>query len=134
MILQLTKSQAALLQNEAHREFPVEACALLFGTLEPACAITCKVVIAPNRLESTTRFEIDPMLVYSEFKKAEAEELEFIGVFHSHYAPVVPSLFDLRFMKLWGPAIWLIFSTLEEKMAAFKKSDAKFEKVKIEVK
>lgn len=134
MILQLTKSQAALLQNQAHKEFPVEACALLFGTLEPACAITCKIVVAPNKLESTTRFEIDPMIVYSEFRRAEAEELEFIGVFHSHHAPAAPSLIDLRFMKLWNHAIWLIFSTLEEKMAAFKKTDAELEKVKIEVK
>ncbi len=133
MILVLSKEQIELLKAEAVKNFPVEACALLFGKLTGDRATVTKVVVARNILESSTRFEVDPMFVFSTFEQAEKEDLDFVGLFHSHPAPVTPSVIDLRYMKLWGSAIWLILSTLDGEIAAFQKMDDQPERVEIEV-
>ena len=133
MILVLSKEQIQLLKAEAEKNFPVEACALLFGKLAGDKATVTKVVVARNILESSTRFEVDPMFVFSTFEQAEKEDLDFVGLFHSHPAPVTPSVIDLRYMKLWGSAIWLILSTFDGEIAAFQKMDDQPERVEIEV-
>ena len=104
-ILQLTSEQVRILRKEARDRYPVEACALLFGRFSEEKAVVTKIVIAPNTLESTTRFQIDPQLVFDSFECAEREGLEFIGLFHSHPAPRNPSVMDICFMRLWSDAI-----------------------------
>lgn len=133
MILVLSREQIALLKAEATKDFPVETCALLFGKIARDRATVTKVVVARNILESSTRFEVDPMFVFSTLEQAEKEGLEFVGLFHSHPAPVTPSIIDLRYMKLWGSAIWLILSTLDGKIAAFQRMDDQLERVEIAI-
>jgi len=125
VILQLTTQQLTLLEAEARKEHPVEACALLFGKLTSKEAVVERVVVTPNVLESTLRFEIDSKAFYDAFRKADEDGLEFIGFFHSHPAPVNPSSVDLHFMRLWGDAVWLIFSSTDNKFAAFKMRNGK---------
>lgn len=134
MILQLTGEQLRLLKAEAKRSHPIEACALLFGKRGEGRAVVTKVVVAPNRLKSTVRFEMDPQLVYAAFEEADQEGLQFIGLFHSHPAPALPSSVDLKYMELWGDAIWLILSSTEERAAAFQMTDGKIRKVTINLK
>ena len=134
MILVMSGEQIELLRAEAAKNFPVEACALLFGKLAGDRATVTKVVVARNILESSTRFEVDPMFVFSVFEQAEKEGLNFVGLFHSHPAPVTPSKVDLRYMRLWGSAIWLILSTLDGEIAAFQKIEDQLKRVEIEVK
>jgi len=98
---------------------PVEACALLFGKLSQNEAIVEKVEFAPNRLQSTVRFEIDPEKVAAAITEAEKEGLDFVGLFHSHPAPAAPSPIDLKYMKLWGDALWLILSSTDGNLAAY---------------
>ena len=83
---------------------------MLFGkTTEKACgAVVTKGVLAPKKLQPTTRFEIDPETVVNALTQAEAEGLEFIGLFHSHPAPAAPSSIDLQIMELWGDVFWLL--------------------------
>ncbi len=131
MILQLTGEQLRLLKAEAKRNYPVEACALLFGKRDEEKATVKKVVVAPNRLKSTVRFEMDPQLVYAAFEEADQEGLQFIGLFHSHPAPAVPSSVDLKYMELWEDAIWLILSSTEGKAAAYQLIDGKIHEVTI---
>ena len=76
-------------------------------------------MFAPNELRSTVRFEIDPVKVAVAFTEAEKEDLKFVGLFHSHTAPAAPSSIDLKSMKLWGDAIWLILSSTDKKLAAY---------------
>lgn len=123
-----------MLKAEATKDFPVEACALLFGKLAKDRAIVTKVVIAHNILESSTRFEVDPTFVFSILGQAEKEGLDFVGLFHSHPAPATPSPIDLRYMKLWGSTIWLILSTIDGKIAAFQKIDDQPKRIEIAVK
>jgi len=134
MILQLTGEQLRLLRAEAKRSHPVEACALLFGKQDEGRAMVTKVVVAPNRLKSPMRFEMDPQLVYAAFEGADKEGLQFVGLFHSHPAPAVPSSVDLKYMELWGDAIWLILSSTEDRAAAFQLTAKKIHEVTINLK
>lgn len=125
MMIRLTNQQLTLLEKEARRVHPVESCALLFGKLTTKEAVVERVVITQNILRSPTRFEIDSKAFYDAFIKADHEGLEFIGFFHSHPAPPKPSSVDLKFMNLWGDAVWLIFSSDTSKFAAFQMKNRK---------
>ena len=125
MILQLQRRHVDLLKQEAKKVHPVEACAMLFGKLSQNEAVVEKVEFAPNELRSTVRFEIDPVKVAAAFTEAEDEGLDFIGLFHSHPAPAAPSPIDLKYMKLWGDALWLILSSTDGNLAAYQLKDDK---------
>ena len=125
MILQLQRRHVDLLKQEAKKVHPVEACAMLFGKLSQNDAVVEKVEFAPNELRSTVRFEIDPVKVAAAFTEAEDEGLDFIGLFHSHPAPAAPSPIDLKYMKLWGDALWLILSSTDGNLAAYQLKDDK---------
>ena len=133
MQLVLSEAQIELLKTEVKKNFPVEACALLLGKHDGDVVTVGKIIMARNILKSTTRFEVDPMFVASTFEQAEKEGLDFIGLFHSHPAPATPSAIDMRYMKLWGSAIWLVLSTLDGEIAAFRKLDDQAERVEIEI-
>ncbi len=119
MILWLRRHHVDLLKQEAKKVGPVEACGMLFGRLSQNEAFVEKVVFAPNELQSALRFEIDPEKVAASFTEAEEEGLDFIGLFHSHPAPAAPSQIDLKYMKLWGDALWLILSSIHGNLDAY---------------
>jgi proteasome lid subunit RPN8/RPN11 len=123
LILRLRRRHVDLLKQEAEKVQPVEACAMLFGKMSKGEAVAEKIEFAPNRLQSTVRFEIDPEKVAAAFTEAEEEGLEFVGFFHSHPAPATPSSIDLKGMRLWGDAIWLILSSTDGKLAAYQLKD-----------
>ncbi|MDH5449650.1 MAG: M67 family metallopeptidase [Candidatus Bathyarchaeota archaeon] len=124
MILRLTRHHLDLLREESQKTYPVEACAMLFGDLTSEGAVIRKVVVAPNKLLSSERFEIAPEMAVEATTKAEDEGLDFVGLFHSHPAPAIPSTIDLKFMKLWGDAIWLILSSTDDNFAAYRMRDS----------
>jgi len=119
MIFRLTTQQLTLLKKEAEKDHPIEACALLFGKLTKKEARIERIVVTPNVLASSVRFEIDPLAFYEAFKEAEKDGLEFVGFFHSHPAPARPSNIDFHFMQLWGDMVWLIFSSVDNNFGAF---------------
>jgi proteasome lid subunit RPN8/RPN11 len=129
MILELKTEQLKLMQKECWRMQPIEACALLFGKISARNAVLEKLVITPNVLKSSVRFEIDPKTFYDALVQAADEGLEFIGFFHSHPAPAYPSNVDIKFMRLWGDAIWLIMSSIDTNFAAFQMLKSKIQKV-----
>ncbi len=131
MILQLSSNDLKLLMKEVHRVSPIEACALLFGEIVKENRVIRKVVLAQNKLKSTGEFTIDPQMVVSELSKAADEELDFVGLFHSHSAPSQPSIIDLTYMKLWGDVIWVIYSLTEKKLAAFQLKNGKTKEILI---
>ena len=133
MILRLRSQQLHLLRGEVRKSHPVEACALLFGRLIDDEAIVMKVVVAPNLLESTVRFEVDPQTVFNAFEQAEREGLSFIGLFHSHPASARPSPVDLQYMRLWGEAIWVILSSINGGIAAFQMKDDKVNEITLKI-
>jgi proteasome lid subunit RPN8/RPN11 len=131
LILRLRRRHVDLLRQEAEKVHPVEACALLFGKLSRNEAVVEKVEFAPNKLQSTVRFEVDPGNVAAAITEAEKEGLDFVGLFHSHPAPAAPSPIDLKYMKLWGDALWLILSSIDGNLAAYQLSDGKVKEATI---
>jgi len=133
LILQLTRQHVDLLKHETNKVHPVEACALLFGTCFQNTLTLQQIVIAQNRLQSAVKFEIDPTTVVEALTKAEQAGLDFIGLFHSHPAPAVPSTTDLKFMKLWRDILWLIMSSTEDKLAAYQLNNDILKEVSIRI-
>ena len=119
LILQLQRRHVELLKQETEKVHPLEACAMLFGELSKNEAVVEKVEVAENRLRSTSRFEVDPTKVVVAITEAEKEGLVFIGLFHSHPTGAAPSSVDLKYMRLWGDALWLIMSSTDGKLAAY---------------
>jgi len=122
-----------LLRKESDKTRPIEACALLFGKLNEKEAAVTRVVLMPNILQSTIRFEIDPQAFYKAFTQAHARDMEFVGFFHSHPAPATPSAVDLHYMKLWGDAVWLIHSQTDGGLAAFRMKAGRVQELTIKV-
>jgi len=133
VILRLTNKQMRLLRDESKKTHPIEACALLFGKLIDGEAVVTKVVVTPNVLRSSVRFEANPQTVFNVFEQADQKGLEFIGIFHSHPAPARPSAFDLQYMRLWGEAVWLILSSVNGDVAAFQMVKGDLQKVALKV-
>jgi [CysO sulfur-carrier protein]-S-L-cysteine hydrolase len=133
LILRLQSQFFELLKSEAKKVYPVEACAMLFGQLTEKEAKVEKVVITQNRLASNTGFEVDPEKVARAVTDAEKEELELVGLFHSHPAPAVPSVIDQKFMGLWPDAVWLILSSIDGTMKAYELLGGEVKKVAIRV-
>jgi len=133
MVLRLTSVQLRLLRDESRKIHPIEACALLFGRMIDGEAVVTRVVMMPNVLESSTRFEADPQMVFNAFEQADQEELQFIGLFHSHPAPASPSEVDLRYMRLWGEAVWLILSSSDGNIAAFQLTNNDLHEVALKI-
>ncbi len=106
---------------------------MLFGKLTRKEAVVKRVVVAPNKLQSSVRFEIDPEMFANAFTEADNEGLDFIGLFHSHPAPADPSLIDLKYMKLWGDALWLILSSTNGGLAAYQMRSGNVQEIIIKV-
>lgn len=125
LVLRISRQQLKHLEKEARNIDPIEACALLFGTIEPREASVKKVVVTQNVLRSTIRFEIDTKAFFEAFTEADRDGMVFLGFFHSHPTEAKPSSVDLHFMRLWGDAIWLILSSGERRFAAFQMKNGK---------
>ncbi len=133
MILRLTSEKLRLLRDASRKSNPVEACALLFGRLIDGEAVVTRVVVMLNVLKSSIRFEADPQMVFNAFEQADRDGLQFIGLFHSHPAPASPSVVDIKYMRLWGEAVWLILSSSDGNMAAFQMIHGAIRKVNLKV-
>ncbi|MFX0113241.1 MAG: M67 family metallopeptidase [Candidatus Hodarchaeota archaeon] len=87
-----------------------ERCALLFGRLGAKTVLFDSIAEAENILHSSTRFEIEPELVWREIIEKEKQygESLAIGIFHTHpTGSFNPSQTDRRFMRNWDVP-WLI--------------------------
>jgi len=133
MILRLGIKQLRFLREQARTAYPVETCAILFGDASRRESIVKRIVAVRNLLESATRFEIDPREFFNAFMQADKDGLEFLGLFHSHPAPAYPSVIDLKFMRLWGDAVWLILSISDNEFAAFQLKNGKVHELTLKI-
>jgi len=133
MIVRFTEEQIRFLVEETRREDPFEACGFLFGDTRQEAAFVRKIVASDNSLRSSTRFQIDSEEFLRALSKAEKENLEHIGFFHSHPAPPEPSVTDAKYMKLWPGSIWLILSSIDHEMATYHAVNGSFRRIALEV-
>jgi proteasome lid subunit RPN8/RPN11 len=79
---------------ECIRALPNEGCGLLLGTVE---GLVHEVIASPNVADSARVYEIEPTVLLRASRRADAEGLEVIGVFHSHtHSEAYPSPTDVR--------------------------------------
>jgi [CysO sulfur-carrier protein]-S-L-cysteine hydrolase len=79
---------------ECIRALPNEGCGLLLGTAE---GLVHEVIASPNIADSAKVYEIEPAVLLRASRRADAEGLEVIGVFHSHtHSEAYPSPTDVR--------------------------------------
>ncbi|KUH34739.1 metalloprotease [Thermococcus celericrescens] len=109
----------------------VEVCGFLFGRREGNDFIVEEIRFIPNRLNSPTAFEMEPLEMVKAIDRAEERGLEVAGIFHSHpKCPPRPSDRDLKGMRLW-PVVWLIVTSKGE-VRAWILEEGKVEAVEVE--
>jgi proteasome lid subunit RPN8/RPN11 len=126
-------NQIRLLIEETRKRYPIEACGALFGELSGGEVRIKKIVIFRNTLESTLRFQIDPEDFLKALFEAEMEGLQHIGFFHSHSASPYPSMVDIKYMKLWPETIWLIISSINYEVAAYRMINGDLQEAYIDI-
>ena len=93
-MLTLTLSQRDAMVAACIRALPNEGCGLLLGTLE---GLVHEVIPSPNVADSAKVYEIDPAVLLRASRRADAEGLDVMGVFHSHtHSEAYPSPTDVR--------------------------------------
>jgi [CysO sulfur-carrier protein]-S-L-cysteine hydrolase len=93
-MLTLNPSQRDAMVAACIRALPNEGCGLLLGTIE---GLVHEVIASPNIADSAKVYEIEPTVLLRASRRADAEGLELIGVFHSHtHSEAFPSPTDVR--------------------------------------
>ncbi|AEH24020.1 M67 family metallopeptidase [Pyrococcus yayanosii] len=115
----------------AASESNVEVCGFLFGERRGDEWVVRKVTFVKNRLNSPTAFEMEPEDMVKALDDAEKENLEVVGIFHSHVScPPRPSSKDVKGMTLW-PVPWLIVTG--HKVAAFMLEKGKPKEIELKI-
>lgn len=86
------------LETHALRDFPNECCGFLFGKTKDGNRTINEAQAIKNSKEGDQRrrFEIHPLDYLKAEKKALAEGIELLGIYHSHpLHPAIPSEHDL---------------------------------------
>jgi len=86
---------------------PREACALLLGRKTPEGHLVRRIALVPNIATGDDAYELDPLTWREVELEARAEELEVVGVWHSHpRTQATPSARDRAAAQLgWSHAI-----------------------------
>lgn len=80
--------------NHCREEKPIEACGVLSGESNNDERIVEKLYRANNELKSKNRFQIDPDELVDIYRSIDEEDLEVVGIYHSHPAEPKPSKID----------------------------------------
>jgi proteasome lid subunit RPN8/RPN11 len=112
-------SPADVLELEWHARvsLPNESCAFLLGSGKEKISIS-EILPIKNLHASYASFEIPPEELLKAYEYAELKGAQVVGIFHSHPSPPTPSRTDIRFMEI-NPVVWIIYSTTENRFAAW---------------
>jgi proteasome lid subunit RPN8/RPN11 len=130
--LTIPKSLHQALLVEARRGLPNECCGLLGGQGRRVV----RLFPATNELASPTAYEIPVRELFSIFRRLRAEELELVGIYHSHPSgDNVPSATDCR-RAYYPEAAHVILSpqpAASQPVRAFLIREGKAEEITVEV-
>ncbi len=105
----------AAIYAQAAKEAPVEACGYLAGKGDEVC----KHYPMVNVDHSAEHFSLDPKEQFAVIKQVRSEELDIIGVYHSHPAtPARPSEEDIRLAH--DPNISYVIASLADNQKTIK--------------
>lgn len=135
MVLKLTQQQQQQLYRHAENTYPEECCGILLGRFQPEGETTVVEVwetenaweresklfesVCPEAtdgsLSKRNRFTIDPAVLLKAQKYARTENLNIVGIYHSHPDhPCDPSTFDRAIA--WETYSYLILSVQQGKV------------------
>jgi proteasome lid subunit RPN8/RPN11 len=108
--IRLSAQHWRILQTEAERLAPQEACGLLWGTCQAGYYDVVEVRPVDNVLESPTRYRMNPAQQIRVFLEMEERNLQLVGIYHSHsQGPEHPSETDI--LEAYYPqAVYIILS------------------------
>ena len=115
----LAQKEKDKLVTHAIDEQPSESCAMLFGKKVGDNWNVKEVFLTQNIDDSQTNFTISPEELLKGYQIAEKNQLEVVGVFHSHpNSDAIPSNTDKKFMQN-NPVPWIIFSGVNNDLKAY---------------
>ena len=110
--LEVAKEDIDKLKDIAKQALPLEACALLYGTINGSDAKVDGIIQLRNVADSSVRFMIDPDEYYQVYRRIRAMDKELVAIFHAHPSKAEPSRIDLEYMKV-NQIPWLIISSID---------------------
>ena len=111
----LKQSDKKILAQYSENQKPNEACAILFGKEDEVLDI----FFTDNIEESPINFTISNEQLIEAYKIAEDQNVEIVGIFHSHpNSDAFPSNTDKKFMQS-NPVAWLIYSGANRDFRAY---------------
>ena len=115
----LAQKEKDKLVTHAISEQPSESCAMLFGKKVGDNWNVKEVFHTQNIDDSQTNFTISPEELLKGYQIAEKNQLEIVGIFHSHpNSDAIPSNTDKKFMQN-NPVPWVIFSGVNNDLKAY---------------
>ena len=115
----LAQKEKDKLVTHAISEQPSESCAMLFGKKIGDNWNVKEVFLTQNIDDSQTNFTISPEELLKGYQIAEKNQLEVVGIFHSHpNSDAIPSNTDKKFMQN-NPVPWIIFSGVNNNLKAY---------------
>ena len=115
----LAQKEKDKLVTHAISEQPSESCAMLFGKKVGDNWNVKEVFLTQNIDGSQTNFTISPEELLKGYQIAEKNQLEVVGIFHSHpNSDAIPSNTDKKFMQN-NPVPWIIFSGVNNDLKAY---------------
>lgn len=130
MPLTLNSHQLEAIRSHAERTYPNECCGLLIGKLSPEGRVVSNIWATENTwtaevadelsdglpASKTHRYWIAPEEMLAAMRDARQQDLEIIGIYHSHPDHLaVPSECDRRLA--WSQYSYLILSVIQGKAA-----------------
>jgi [CysO sulfur-carrier protein]-S-L-cysteine hydrolase len=118
--------------HHARSEPGMECCGLLAG----AGGVITKMFPAKNALASPTAYEVAPQELFQLFRRMREEELEHLGIYHSHPAGEhVPSPRDIELAAYPNEAYFIIspLPAALHPVRAFSIRDGHVEELEIEI-
>ena len=115
----LAQKEKDKLIAHAIEQQPSESCAMLFGKKVGDDWNVKEVFLTQNMDNSQTNFTISPEELLKGYQVAQKNQLEVVGVFHSHpNSDAIPSNTDKKFMQN-NPVPWIIFSGVNNNLKAY---------------
>ena len=115
----LAQKEKDKLVDHAIEQQPSESCAMLFGKKVGDDWNVKEVFLTQNIDNSQTNFTISPEELLKGYQIAQKNQLEVVGVFHSHpNSDAIPSNTDKKFMQN-NPVPWIIFSGVNNNLKAY---------------
>ena len=115
----LAQKEKNKLVTHAISEQPNESCAMLFGKKVGDNWNVKEFFLTQNIDDSQTNFTISPEELLKGYQIAEKNQLEVVGIFHSHpNSDAIPSNTDKKFMQN-NPVPWIIFSGVSNDLKAY---------------